>query len=444
MAFILLAVIVGVLSCADKAEDEVRCFGEYEEVSIGGMDMMIRGNCMPVILEGVSINSILPVSDDKLEGITFLTENEIAYVTLDGKVLIYDIDSGSTTQIADFMLPEIPSSILAHNQDELILYYKELEAEESDTKLWNIACINRDGTMYWYDRSLLTPLAQDCLGLFFDNDDYYFIKREERDQYGMYTLNSFGDVSLESNIGSPGSLYMKFPVNRRFFWFGPMRGPYVTEKEDSGYLELYQLNHRWDAGILWPIIDCNNRFIGTNTEHDADGLGYLGVLIILEEGNNLPVTVNYDALLDLDHYRYQGIWKSTRLCASNGETIVLTSTHYLLKYSDGEIEIWHDNLDNFSDSQTTRHSDDSGSMEVVYSDSLDIRGLTIDRECEHFLIRLTQSLLYGSDEIEAIDLGEKISSDIHFTPDFRRACLALQNGSIVVLDLETSDPEDVE
>ncbi len=39
-------------SCAKK---EVKEFGEYEEVSIGWREMAVRGNCLPIELEGISI-----------------------------------------------------------------------------------------------------------------------------------------------------------------------------------------------------------------------------------------------------------------------------------------------------------------------------------------------------------------------------------------------------
>ena len=98
----LIFVIVVALFCADKAEDEIRSLEEYEEVSIDLYDMLLQGNCIPKVLNRISINSTISVSNEKSVGLSFLSDNEIVSVTEGGKVFISRIDSGSVSQIADF------------------------------------------------------------------------------------------------------------------------------------------------------------------------------------------------------------------------------------------------------------------------------------------------------------------------------------------------------
>ncbi len=427
--FILLISILMSFSCAKK---EVKEFGEYEEVSIDWMDMRVRGNCMPIELEGISVHSTIHVADERITDLTFLTPNEIACITAFGKIFICDIDTGSVKQIADFMESLITWKLIPHNHNELLVVSRDFQSGSSES--YNLACMDKDGGIYWHDDNLNFPSGVAYPGPFFDGDDYYFMDKTDADNISLYKLNSDGNVILQFNIFGQANVDLQMTDDQKFYWIDLSAGPYYSVRDDEGYSDLTLWNTGWDGGLMLRIVDTSEKIIGF--KFDSGPEGDFSNLIILEMGDEKPIDIDFNRDLDLDLREIFSPWYSNWRCASDGDTVVFTSTHYLLKYQTGELEIWHDNLQDYGDNWEIWPTLGSQGDAVEYRDVLSIRSLFTDHDSSHFIMLFQKAILYGGDEIEVIDLPETISTDLQFTPDFQRACLALEDGSIVVLDIE--------
>jgi hypothetical protein len=419
-------------SCSKK---EVKEFGEYEEVSIGKMEMRVRGNCMPIELEGISVHSIIHVVDERITDLTFLTPNEIACITEEGKIFTIEVGSGSAIQIADFMIGiHDPWSIFAHNEGELIVMSPSRKDRTDIPEAYFLACLDINGELYWKNENLTFPTPLSQFGtLFNDGTDYYLIAIDDNYSIGMFRVMGNGEVVLaETDIGT-GNLFGIYQGYNQFFWLNPWNGPYFSNRTSSGYSRMEPWNRRWTDGLDWPLLDGADRFVGFRIHNTIEHISYS--LIILEKGEFLPAVVDYNQELNLDIAFYGCLWPTSPACSSNGEIIVIMTTHYLLKYFNGNLEIWHDNIDDYNDGYNA-YEIILGDGSTPFISPMAVSEMLTDATCEHFLIRQLGSIMFGGDEIEIIDLGEKITSDIQFTPDFKRACLALEDGSIVVLDIE--------
>ena len=440
----LLVVIVAAFSCAEKAEDEIRSFSEYEEVSIDKYDMLVRGNCMPIELEGVSIKSIIPVNIGGVADMVFMTPNEIACVSRAGKVFICYIDSESIVQIADFREELSSWQLHPHNQNELLLVGREILQDRSG-EIYHVAFMNKEGRIFWQNDQLSLPSKTVSPGPVYFGGEYVFMDSDEDENNSLYRLNYGGSLEIAYADFGKGRILFPAPYENCIAWIGNFSGPYYIEKNESGYSNLTNWNIGWDAGLR-SCIDENGRMIGIQSEYTLDG--EVGSLIILEKDGADSLVVNFDDDLDLDIFHFGSDWQSNHHCASNGEKIVFTATHYVLSYTENGLAIWHNNLEDYGDNWTTSTQmymhEGGNDISIEIRDVLEIRSFYMDHDCENFIMILRKAILYGGDELEVIDFEEGLGRNIHFTPDFQRACVALENGSIVVLDLETSDPEDVE
>ena len=405
--------------------------GEFADVSIDENELAQRGNCLPFELGEVSINKTIEVTDGEITSLTFLSENEIACVTRMGTVFIIDIETASVNQIADFGSTNYPWNILAHNDREMLVYHYDLTDDPGSHFFYELAWLDRDGVVYWHEENVGENTWNTVYGPFFDGFEYYFISRGRRGYSPeLFALKSGGNVavSLPENLGYQDG---KIPGEDDFIWHTQDFGPYFFTRDESGYSSFYQWNSKWNEGLLSAVLDDSGRIISF-VRKDLSGADNFGSMVILEAGDSEPVIVNfYD---DLGFEKPDDEPVSPKI-ASNGETILILYSHNIVKYENGSLEIIRDNLDVFSDGY---YADD-----LVHEDGTDIpflaQNMLVDSTCEKYLIFQGGSYLVGGgDEISVNYLGSKIVPNIQFTPDLHRACVALENGSVVVLDIDSS------
>jgi hypothetical protein len=441
--FLVLVLMSVNYSCTKvEAEEGTPSLGEFEEVSIDRYDMLARGNCMPISLGNVTVISTIQGMEQRITDLAFLTTNEIACVTSSGKVFICQVDSGSVSQIADFGDSVYSWKLLPHNRSEMLLNTWVNHPDRGE-EFYDFACMDKEGTVYWHNDNLILPSKIVYPGPIYDGDDYLFMDVDNNHNISLYRLDSSGDIEIAYANVAEGSGIYPFQYTDFIVWQGNFSGPYYIKKIENGYSPISLWNSGWDTGSKVWILDPRDRLIGFQRKYLPDGEA--GSLIILEKDGSEPEIVDYDSDLGLDIFQTFAGWYSNWHCASDGETIVFTSTHYILRYSNNGLEIWHDNIEEYGDNSgtcITQHYTEEGSYtESEIRDVLQIKCFYVDRNCENFIMLLNKAILYGSDEINEIDFDHDITTDIQFTPDFSRACVGLGNGSIVVLDLETSNPE---
>ena len=427
--FLVLGLAAANFSCVKRVkEEEPRTLGEYEEVSIDPFGMYFRGYCLPFELGEISIYSRIPGFNESIESLAFLSSNEIAGVTETGKVFICEVDDESVTQIA--ALNE-PGRILAHNSNEFLVYSEYHTDEPEDRWYIRLAGMNKNGEIYWNHEDMTMPSGDIYGHLNFDGEDYIIVDGDNENSIGLFRLLPDGSRFdlFDSDVGT--YLYGQMIKDTQIIWFTCMDGPLISVKDDSGYSRSQKWNIYWNYGLDMMILDQGNRIVGFNIWGTADGINK--GLVILEQGDAEPVVVEYDLSFNLDRLSASNPIFSQ--CASNGDKVLILADRYLLKYVDGEISIWYDNLDDFADSYSiTEEILEDGSMQV--SIRLRDHRLYTDITGEQFLILQKGSLMYGGDEIQVLDLGGIVSRNIYFTPDFTRACISLSGGKIVVLDIQ--------
>ncbi|MCX6646921.1 MAG: hypothetical protein NTY09_11310 [bacterium] len=432
--FLVLVLMSVNYSCAEKAAgEETRSLGEYEEVSIDPFGLMLRGNCLPFVLDGININTTIAVSNAKVTSMSFLNPNEIVCVTEEGKVFICEIDTGAVTQIASL---SAPGRILAHNSNEFLVTSEYHTDEPEDRWYIRLACMNKNGEIYWNHENLTMPSGDIYGHPAFDGENYIMVDGDNDRSIGLFRLKSDGsDFELfDSDVGTYS--YGQMIKDGQIIWFTCRSGPFISVRDETGYSRIQLWNTNWNNGLDMMILDRSNRLVGFKI--GANPIGITNSLVILEKGDVEPIEVEYDLALNL--VRPSASNPIFSQCASNSDNVLILADRYLLKYTDGAIKIWHDNLDDFADSySTTEEILEDGTIQV--SVNLNDSHIFTDITGEHFLILQRGSIMYGGDEIQVLDLGGIASRNIYFTPDYHRACLALDNGTIVVLDLETSNPE---
>lgn len=429
---ILLPALIAMLSCAGEAAAP-RDFGDYTEVSIDHNEMYVRGNCLPVEIAGVSIHSNIHVTDDKITDIFFWGQNKIAVMTDRGKLLSCDFSAGSIDEVIDLGVPNISYYAEAVNCDEALIINPGADFEIGVSTSYGVTCVDKWGTILWDHTEVTGNDEMRLTGPFFDGSDFYFAGRS--DNLELFRLESDGEVSLsDTTFDDIGYQVITMAAENRFYWVNCNNGPYYSDRDEVGYSMMIPWTLAWDRGLHEPILDQAGRFIGFNLEDNEDGR--ISELVILEKETHSPIVLDYQNELGLDIVDEEARKPQNALCASNGETILFTSGDYLMKYSESGLEVWHDDLDDYIDSMSVFDLTGPDMVSRVAIDNLFMWELFCDKTCEHFIILQPGSVMFGGDEIELIDFGSKIATPIQFRPDFRHACFGLDDGSIVVLNIE--------
>jgi hypothetical protein len=391
-----------------------KSMGPPEPVCFDGFDMLVRGNCLPGRLENVSINTSVQVADEPVKGVAFLSPTEVIAVTESGVIISYKIETHETTTIANLGKNlKVNWRIKARNHNDFVA----IKGPDIYSSALQITALNRNGSIYWSSPN--NP--EDISYWVSTGGDYYGTCDNSKDKLQLWSVNGSGDLRMLREFQEDmDSLYFHLPIEQGILFFGLQSGPYLLDKS-TNYTTMGLWHLGWDSGFVHPVYDQKSRLCGCRENWETEGTRRQSELVILDRALPEPVVVPFTRILGLEEYDVMNPPKPDNYnVASNGNTVAIEYSHYILTYDDGELKIWFDNLNDYKESG---------------DDALWGGPIFIDSGCEHFLMKTNSKLLYGGSTIKTIDFHGLSYSDIVFSGGFERAAIGIEEGSIMIFDL---------
>jgi hypothetical protein len=401
--------------------------------------MIRRGSCLPFNLERVDIDTTISVSGNGITDLAFLSSNNIIATDSEGAVWLVHPLSGQTERLLDLESPGIYHwNISPHNQTQVILN-KYFIDNDPRIEYYGVLCYDLNEGVLWHQPRLVTPSQLIHCIWGYDGERYLLLDEDSNDAQVLYQLTSPGCLELISVLPSEqANTFGLFPVNGKLIWIDQFRGPNISDRTPGGYSLPHPYNDYWTDGLKGYSFILPDMIIGFYKSFNPNELTNL---VLLKPGDIQPFIQPFTEILDIEEYQYnlEEPWFENFNTASNGKAILFTYTHYICRYEDGQVSILHD-IEEYTGTY-------SGVFYIgdephnISHEELRIKALYTDSQCQNFLVITSTTILFGSEEINELNINSRIYSSLVFSGDFERAAVGLEDGSIVVLDIIPSEDQ---
>ncbi len=406
---VLLVVFLSIFYRQSKGES----FGPYEPVC---PSIQARGNCLPGTLEYVAINVEANISQEYIADVSFLSEEEIVAVDLDGEVYLYEIPSGQAERIYSVGSSYVYSpTLFVINSEEFLI--KACVNRNGYNSIWSqFYCLNRDGEPLW-----IRPAdAFDAYYPVYDGEKYVLIIDN-----GLFELTRYGSLDLLTDVPSGSWNPIYEPSSLGGIIMGIVgAGPYLATK-DSGYRDNGLLVDGWNTGLSDFTVDTNGRVIGfwydqLNPDDATQSV------VILDHNAEEQIIIRIEDIPGIEQPETTNEISFNRNLASNGESVSFVFDTCICKLEDDEFKVWHDLADEITALNATGLD-----TKVLHR----IKTYVIDETNNHFIVLYESQLFFGNEDITAISFNSIVVTRLVFSESYERACVGTENGDLIVFDL---------
>jgi hypothetical protein len=395
---ILIPIITILLSCSNNTISNT---GKFEDTSLSLSELRTRGNVLPIDILEIRLNTIIPISDYKVDSIIFIDESKLACSLANGKVYIVDTINSEIHEI--YFEQNQRWTLFPYNNTVFIATNRgHINNEGERIRDWIfISTKGLNPKKIFNVRDLSPPVVI--------NDNYVYSHVNDNVE-NLLTISPEGikDACIISN----NSYFPKliYSLENTIVASGNSQGPTLIKNIDGSYSTPELWNSTWNAGGKYLIFTPNHKYI-----YMQYGEQY-PKLIIIPQGDDEVKTVDFIADLSLkgimedkNKFEYQNL-------ASNGDKVLILYKNVVMQYFKEEVEIMADNLD-------------------MYDNEYEAISFISDNSCKSFVIVSANGFIIWHDGLQFQPYGAKKTSNLIFTTDARRCALGLIDSSIVIYDI---------
>ena len=391
----LVIVAMFILSACVSDAPDVHKAGEVT-VAHTSFDMLTHGNCLPFNVSTIMVDSVIPLSSTAIEDLCIIDGYRTYAVTSDGELLSCDRNTESVSRI--YTLGRGMWGSCASNENGFLLIKGNEGILGSSDDPQPAFCFSSNGQRLWK----LSDVG-DARPVYY-NGKYIFARDSDETGLQLFSMSEGGIRLVQSFDSSYMGVAFLLPSADGLLTLGFGHGPFLITS-DSGRYEANLWNENWDQGVFHAVIDPSDRIC--SLQNDPVGL------VVLEKDGAEPLVVPYTDDLSLPT-EWVPDPPAPGLVASNGSVVIVRYLNYLLRYDQGAMTIWREDLNKLAGAAV-------------------IGTLYIDLTATKTILPIDGYVLLVGKSVEKIPFPGHRSTGLVFSESFEQAVFGTEEGNLVTI-----------